>query len=216
MKVYPADQPSALPEAVELLKAGSLVAFPTDTVYGVAAHAFLPQAVARLYAAKERPRERAIPLLLSKVEDLPLVARDIPPLAWPLIERFWPGGLTLVLFRQATVPGIVSAGGETVAVRVPNHRLALALIEGTGAPLATSSANLSGRPEPVTADQVIQQLGARIDLILDGGPSPGGVPSTVVDLTLSPPSVLRKGAISVERLAELIPSLVLCNPRRVC
>lgn len=214
MKVYPAEL--AFPEAIELLKGGSLVAFPTDTVYGVAAHAFLPHAVARLYAAKERPRERAIPLLLSKVEDLPLVARDIPPLAWPLIERFWPGGLTLVLFRQATVPEIVSAGGETVAVRVPNHRLALALIEGTGAPLATSSANLSGRPEPVTADQVLQQLGSRIDLILDGGPSPGGVPSTVVDLTLSPPSVLRKGAISVERLAELIPNLVLCNPYRVC
>jgi len=216
MKVYPADLPSALPEAIELLKGGSLVAFPTDTVYGVAAHAFLPQAVARLYAAKERPRERAIPLLLSKEEDLPLVARDIPPIAWPLIERFWPGGLTLILFRKATVPEIVCAGGETVALRVPDHRLALAIIEGTGAPLATTSANLSGRPEPVTADQVCQQLGAHIDLILDGGPSRGGISSTLVDLPLSPPAVLRKGAIAVERLAELIPNLTLSNPPRVC
>ncbi len=207
MKIYPADLPSALPEAIKLLKGGGLVAFPTDTVYGVAAHAFLPQAVARLYTVKERPRERAIPLLLAKREELPLVVRDIPPMAWPLIERFWPGGLTLVLFRKDTVPAIVSAGGETVAVRVPDHRLALALIEGTEAPLATTSANLSGHPEPVTADEVCQQLGGRIDLILDGGTSPGGIPSTVVDLTLSPPSVLRKGAISLERLAELIPNL---------
>lgn len=216
MKVYPVDLPSALPEAIKLLKSGSLVAFPTDTVYGVAAHAFLPQAVARLYVAKERPRERAIPLLLAKSGDLPLVARDIPEIAWLLIERFWPGGLTLVLFRKTIVPEIVCAGGETVAVRVPDHRLALALIEGTGAPLATTSANLSGRPEPVTAREVCQQLGARIDLILDGGPSPGGIPSTVVDLSVSPPAVLRKGAIAPERLAELIPNLTLSNPPRVC
>jgi len=215
VKVYPADLPSALPEAIKLLKAGSLVAFPTDTVYGVAAHAFLSQAVARLYAAKERPRERAIPLLLAKSGDLPLVARDIPPIAWPLLERFWPGGLTLVLFRKATVPDIVCAGGETVAVRVPDHPLAQALIEGTGAPLATTSANLSGRPEPVTAGEVCQQLGGRIALILDGGPSPGGVPSTVVDLTLSPPAVLRKGAIAIEELTELIPDLTLYNPSRI-
>lgn len=212
MKVLPADLPSALPEAIRLLKGGSLVAFPTDTVYGVAAHAFLPQAVARLYTAKERPRERAIPLLLARSEDLPLVARDIPPITWPLMERFWPGGLTLVLFRTTTVPEMVCAGGETVALRVPDHGLALALIEGTGAPLATTSANLSGRPEPVTADGVWQQLGSRIDLILDGGSSPGGIPSTVVDLTVFPPAVLRKGAIAVERLAELIPNLTLCNP----
>lgn len=216
MRIYPADLPSALPEAIELLKGGSLVAFPTDTVYGVAAHAFLPQAVARLYAAKERPREKAIPLLLGAKEDLPLVARDIPQIAWLLIERFWPGGLTLVFFRKATVPEIVSAGGETVAVRVPDHGLAQALIQGTGAPLAATSANLSGRPEPVTADQVAQQLGARIDLVLDGGPSPGGIPSTVVDLTLSPPTLLRQGAIAVERLAELLPDLTLPNPPKVC
>lgn len=216
MKIYPADLPSALPEAIKLLKGGGLVAFPTDTVYGVAAHAFLPQAVARLYTAKERSRERAIPLLLAKREDLPLVVQDIPPMAWPLIERFWPGGLTLVLFRKDTVPAIVSASGETVAVRVPDHWLALALIEGTEAPLATTSANLSGRPEPVTADEVCQQLGGRIDLILDGGTSPGGIPSTVVDLTLSPPAVLRKGAIALERLVELIPNLTLSIPPRVC
>lgn len=216
MRIYPADLPSALPEAIELLKGGNLVAFPTDTVYGVAAHAFLPQAVARLYAAKERPREKAIPLLLGAKEDLPLVARDIPQIAWLLIERFWPGGLTLVFFRKATVPEIVSAGGETVAVRVPDHGLAQALIQGTGAPLAATSANLSGHPEPVTADQVAQQLGARIDLVLDGGPSPGGIPSTVVDLTFSPPTLLRQGAIAVERLAELLPDLTLPNPPKVC
>jgi len=216
MRVCPADLPSALPEAIELLKGGGLVAFPTDTVYGIAAHAFLPQAVARLYAAKERPRERAIPLLLSKKEDLPLVTRDIPAIAWSLIDRFWPGGLTLVLYRTATVPEVVCAGGETVAVRVPDHRLALALIEGTGAPLAATSANLSGHPEPLNAAEVCQQLGARIDLVLDGGLSPGGIPSTVVDLTVSPPTILRKGAIAVERLTALIPNLTLSNPPRVC
>ncbi len=206
-KVCPADSAPALEEAIQLLKEGRLVAFPTDTVYGVAAHAFLPEAVAKLYAAKKRPRDKPIPLLLARGEDIPSVARGIPEIAWHLAETFWPGGLTIILLKRSIVPDIVTAGGETVALRVPDHSLVHTLVEGIGAPLAATSANLSGRPAPVTASEVCQNLGGRIDLLLDGGPCPRGIPSTVVDLTLSPPRLLRQGAIPVEELADLIPGL---------
>ncbi|MBC8249031.1 MAG: threonylcarbamoyl-AMP synthase, partial [Anaerolineales bacterium] len=124
--------------------------------------------------------------------------------AWLLAERFWPGGLTLVLPKKANVPDVVSAGGSTVAVRVPDHPVALALIAALGAPLAATSANLSGRPSPVTAQEVETELGGRIELILDGGRCPGGIPSTVLDLTTEPPTILRAGAIAVEEIKALL------------
>lgn len=198
-KVLPASE-EAIATAARILAEGGLVAFPTDTVYGVGAHVFQPDAVERIYVAKIRPRDKAIPILLARADDLPLVAEGITETAWLLAERFWPGGLTLVLPRKDNVPDIVSAGGPTVAVRVPDHPVFLALIAALGAPLAGTSANLSGRPSPVTAQEVEAELGGRIELILDGGRCPGGTPSTVLDLTADPPTILRAGAIGVEEI----------------
>jgi L-threonylcarbamoyladenylate synthase len=186
-----------------------VVAFPTDTVYGVGAHAFLPEAVAVLYLAKQRPTTKAIPILVAQSEDIARVACDIPNVAWQLTERFWPGGLTLVLPRAEEVPSVVVAGGDTVAVRCPDHSVPLALMENIGAPLAATSANLSGRPSPTTAPQVLEQLSGRVPLIVDGGECPGGVPSTVVDLSLNPPRLLRAGAIAPEDLHDLLPDLAI-------
>jgi len=200
--IIPADHPEAMERAVEVLQRGGLVAFPTDTVYGVGAPAFDAQAVARLYQAKERPGGKAIPLLLADVADLSTVADPIPPLAGRLAARFWPGPLTLVLRKRAVVPDVVTAGGDSVAVRVPDHPAARGLIAALGAPLAASSANRSGQPSPITAEEVVVQLGGRVDLILDGGPCPGGMPSTVLDLTVNPPAVLRPGPVSAEEIKQ--------------
>jgi L-threonylcarbamoyladenylate synthase len=194
----------ALGVSVRIVAEGGLVAFPTDTVYGVGAHAFQPDAVERIYAAKIRPRDKAIPILLARPDDLALVTDRITEAAWLLAERFWPGGLTLVLSKKADVPAVVSAGGPTVAVRVPDHPVPLALIAALGVPLAATSANLSGRPSPVTAREVETELGGRIELILDGGRCPGGVPSTVLDLTTDPPAILRAGAIGVEEIKSAL------------
>jgi len=198
-KVLPAGK-EAIGVAARILAEGGLVAFPTDTVYGVGAHAFQPNAVERIYTAKIRPPDKAIPILLARADDLALVAEGITETAWLLAETFWPGGLTLVLPKKANVPDVISAGGPTVAVRVPDHPVPLALMAALGAPLAATSANLSGRPSPVTAQEVERELEGRIELILDGGRCPGGIPSTVLDLTTDPPSVLRAGAIAEEEI----------------
>ena len=202
VRLLPAADATALAEAVSVLRAGGLVAFPTDTVYGVAAHAFLPAAVERLYVVKERPLDKAIPLLLGDVEDVDGVVREIPAVARRLIERFWPGGLTIVLPARSHLPAIVTAGTGSVALRLPDHAVPRALARALGAPLAATSANLSGQPSPRTAADVVADLGGRIALVLDGGPCPGGVDSTVVDLTVSPPRIARAGAIPP---AELLP-----------
>jgi L-threonylcarbamoyladenylate synthase len=196
----------ALDRAVEILAAGELVAFPTDTVYGVGAHALLPRAVRRLYSVKRRPRRFPIPLLLEDAAAVAEVCLDIPPLAWELAERFWPGALSMVLHRAPVVPDAVTAGGATVAVRVPDHPVVRALCRRLGAPLAATSANLHGRPEPVTAADAYAALAGRIPLVLDGGPCPGGVPSTVIDLTVTPPVILRGGPIRAEELGSLLAS----------
>lgn len=203
-RVLPAYDTEAIREAVEILQRGGLVAFPTDTVYGVAAHGFQAQAIERLYEAKIRPRDKAIPLLLAGAEDLPRVARRVPEPARRLAVRFWPGGLTLVLPRAEDLPPVLTAGGDSVAVRVPDHPVALRLIRTVGAPLATTSANLSGGPNPVTAADVLRQLGGRIELILDGGTCPGGIPSTVLDLTVDPPRILREGPVNRAVIAEVL------------
>jgi L-threonylcarbamoyladenylate synthase len=207
-RVLSADDPQTIPRARRRLQSGQVVAFPTDTVYGIGAHAFQPEAVAALYAVKGRPADKAIPILVAQIEDVARVARAVPPVAWRLVERFWPGGLTLVLPRSDRVPAIVTAGGDTVAVRCPDHPLPLALMNAVGAPLAATSANLSGQPSPATARQVIEQLAGRLPLIIDGGECPGGVASTVVDLSVSPPRLLRAGAIPTEDLRALLPDLV--------
>jgi len=189
-----------------LLRAGQLVAFPTDTVYGVGAPAFDADAVAAIYTAKQRPPDKAIPVLIADEADLPRIAAAVPDAARVLMARFWPGGLTLVLPKRADVPEIVSSD-ETVAVRIPDLELARALLRLTG-PLAVTSANISGRPSPGTADDVLAQLGGRIAAVLDGGPCPGGIPSTVVDCVSQPPRVLRAGALSPAALRGMLPQLI--------
>jgi L-threonylcarbamoyladenylate synthase len=199
-----AEAPDAVDRAVDALRQGEVIAFPTDTVYGIGAHAFLPQAVARLYAVKGRPVGMAIPLLLSGTEALSLVCVDIPSLAWEIAVHFWPGALSLVLRRAPAVPDAVTDGGPTVAVRVPDHPLVRKLCQRLGAPLAATSANRHGWPSPVTAGEVHRALADRIPLILDGGTCPGGVASTVLDLTVSPPAILRPGPVTAEQLAPII------------
>jgi L-threonylcarbamoyladenylate synthase len=203
-RVLPATEES-MAEAVRVLSAGSLVAFPTDTVYGVGAHALRPQAVEKIYTAKIRPRDKPVPLLLARLDDLSLVAESVPPAVHLLTERFWPGGLTLVLRKRAIVSNAVSPS-PTVAVRVPDHPVTQALIAALGAPLAATSANLAGNPSPVTAQEVVGELAGRIELILDGGPCPGGIPSTVLDLTTEPPTILRSGAIAEQDIRDILPS----------
>jgi L-threonylcarbamoyladenylate synthase len=197
---------NALRRAVEVLKAGGVVAFPTDTVYGVAVSPWDTDALARLYKAKRRQPDHPIPLLLSDADQLERVAtvtRRIRRQVQQLITRFWPGGLTLVLPKTEIVPNLVSHT-HTVGVRVPDLPLARALIQGAGGVLAVSSANISGQPSPITAQEVEEQLGRRIDLILDDGPSQGGVPSSVLDCTTSPPALLRRGAIAAAELQAII------------
>jgi L-threonylcarbamoyladenylate synthase len=193
---------AALPRAVEVLQAGGLVAFPTDTVYGLGALAFSSEAILRIFAAKGRASEKAIPVLLASVEELDRVAADPPPMALRLAKCFWPGPLTLVVRRRPGLPEAISAT-DTLGVRVPDHPVALSLLAAAG-PLAVTSANRSGSVSPRTAAGVLAELEGRIDLILDGGETPGGVPSTVVDCTGDAPVILREGPL---RLEDLVAAL---------
>lgn len=206
-EVMPATYARAIDEAVWVLKQGGLVAFPTDTVYGVGAHAFLPQAVEQIYHVKGRPRSKPIAILMEGAAHLPDLAENLAPEAWLLAERFWPGPLTIVLRRGPSIPDVITAGGPSVAVRVPEHEFALRLIGAAGGALAATSANLSGHPDPVTAQEVLGYLEGRIDLILDGGPCPGGQASTVIDLTGVSPTVVRPGPISSRELEEVLTQL---------
>src|SRR5215203_3616581 len=171
----------AIQAALKILHKGGLVAFPTDTVYGVGVLAFDGKAVEAIYKAKDRPIEKAIPVLIADVADMDKVGTDIPDIAYQIAARFWPGPLTCIIPKQPTLPESVSATG-TVGVRVPDHEVARALLRVAG-PMAVTSANISGQPSPSTAQEVFTQLGGRIDLIIDGGITPGGMPSTLVDCT---------------------------------
>ena len=197
-EILSAEDSSVLPHALEILQSGGLVAFPTDTVYGVGALAFDGAAVESIYAVKDRPVEKAIPVLIGDIEDLAKVCAEVPEIALKLAARFWPGPLTLVVPKHPELPEAVSAA-PTVGVRIPDHPVARALLRLAG-PMAVTSANLSGRPSPVTAQEVYAQLGGRIALILDSGKTPGGIPSTVVDCIGPEPQVVRKGPISVSSI----------------
>ena len=194
--VISAEHREAIPHALEILKRGGLVAFPTDTVYGVGALAFDGKAVESIYAAKDRPVEKAIPILIGEPEDLDKVTVDVPPIAAKLAARFWPGPLTLVVPKHPNLPDIVSAG-PTVGVRVPDHPVARALLRAAG-PMAVTSANVSGQASPKTAEEVFSQLNGRIPLILDGGETPGGIPSTVVNCLGTEPVILREGPVTMK------------------
>lgn len=187
-------------QGISILKEGGIVAFPTDTVYGLGAALNLPGAVARVYAVKERPKNMPLPLLLADKSQIEEFAESVPPIARLLAAKFLPGALTMVLLKSKAVPDTVTGGGKTVAIRIPAHPVPLALIRGLGTPIIGTSANLSGQPSALTAEEVFAQLDGRVDLIIDGGRCPGGRESTIVDLTGEAPVVLREGAISREEL----------------
>lgn len=194
-------------EGIAVLKEGGIVAYPTDTVYGLGACISIPGAVDRIYQVKKRPRSLSLPLLLADTDRITGVAREVPPIAWQLINSFWPGALTIVLPRSKSVPDSVTAGGDSVAIRVPAHPVPAALIRGLGTPITGTSANLSGRPNPLTPAEVYAQLGAEVDLIIGGGPTPSGKESTIVDVTQEPPLILREGAISREEIEKICPNV---------
>jgi L-threonylcarbamoyladenylate synthase len=186
---------AVLADAAGILRRGGLVAFPTETFYGLGADALDARAVARVFAAKGRPSGKPLLVLVESTGMVGRVAADVPPRAVRLAERHWPGPLTLVLPARAGLPPALTAGTGTIGVRVPGHPLARALVAAAGVPVTAPSANPSGAPAPRTAAEVVAGLGDRVDLVLDGGPTAGGPPSTVVDLTVEPPRVLRAGAV---------------------
>jgi L-threonylcarbamoyladenylate synthase len=198
--------PETIARAAELLRGGGVVAFPTETVYGLGARAFDPVAVARIFEIKERPQFDPLVVHLADRAMLESVVTRVPQSARTLIERFWPGALTLVLEKTPRVPGIVTGGLPTVAVRMPSHPAARALLEALGEPLAAPSANPFGRLSPTRAEHVAQGLADRVDLILDGGPSTLGVESTIVAFDPEP-VLLRPGAVSLEELEAVVGPL---------
>jgi L-threonylcarbamoyladenylate synthase len=204
--------PAAIARAADCLRQGGLVAFPTETVYGLGVHAFNRAAVQRLFAAKQRPATDPLIVHVSSIDSLaPLVTR-VPEQARVLARHFWPGPLTLVLTRSAQVADEVTAGLPSVAVRVPLHPVARALIDAAEVPVAAPSANLFSRPSPTEASHVLADLDGRIDLIVDAGPTTIGVESTVLDLTTDPPKILRPGAVTIEMLQTVIERVVVGEP----
>ena len=198
---------TAIAEAASILRAGQLVAFPTETVYGLGADGLNPMALSRIYAVKGRPPDNPLILHLASPDQLPLVAAQVPTIAHHLMQAFWPGPLTLILPKTFRVPDLATAGLTTVAVRIPAHPVALALITAAETPLAAPSANRSGLPSPTTAQHVFDDLCGRIPLILDAGPTRIGLESTVLDVTSTPPVILRPGGITQEAIEAVIGPL---------
>lgn len=191
-------------QAAEFLKIGETVAFPTETVYGLGANGLNPVAVRKIFSAKGRPSDNPLILHVAELEQVEKIVTSIPDLADLLMQRFWPGPLTLVLPKREVVPAEVTAGLETVAVRMPAHPVAQALLRSAGVPVAAPSANLSGKPSPTRAEHVWQDLQGRVAAIVDGGETGVGLESTVLDLSTSEPYLLRPGGVSLEELEELI------------
>jgi L-threonylcarbamoyladenylate synthase len=196
--------PTQLDAAAARLRAGGLVAFPTETVYGLGADAANPEAVARVFALKGRPADHPLIVHLGRAEQLAAWVAEPPEAAWRLAERFWPGPLTLVLPKAAGVPGAVTGGQDSIAVRVPGHPVALALLGAFGGGIAAPSANRFGRVSPTTAQHVRDEFGADAPLVLDGGPCGVGLESTILHLCGAVPTVLRPGAITAEALSGVL------------
>jgi L-threonylcarbamoyladenylate synthase len=200
-------EPDLIANAAACLRRGGLVAFPTETVYGLGVAALDAAAVRRLFAAKGRPAEDPLIVHVASLDGLAPLVSLRPALVEALAARFWPGPLTLVLRRSTLVPDEVTAGLETVAVRVPAHPVARALLAAASVPVAAPSANLFSRPSPTRAAHVLQDLDGRIDMVIDGGPTQVGVESTVLDLSGDVPEVLRPGAVTIEMLRPLVPGV---------
>lgn len=203
--VLSADYPTAIQHAADVLNNGGIVAFPTDTVYGLAALPSKEESIESLYIIKGRNRIKAIAILMSHFSDLSQVSENPSPMALALAKKYWPGPLTLIVPRHPLLPASLS-NTNTVGVRVPNHPVALNLLRKTG-PLAVTSANLSGEENTCTAEQVLSQLQSRFHLLLDGGTTPGGIPSTVVDCSVENPIILREGPISESDIQKTLSKL---------
>jgi L-threonylcarbamoyladenylate synthase len=189
---------------VEIIRKGGVVVFPTDTLYGLGAGAYCESGIRRVYEIKQRPLKMALPLLLGDIAQIHEVSEHLPDYAWRLVDRFLPGGLTLVVRRTSVVKDIITGGGDTVAIRIPDHPVPIALIQGSGMPLVGTSANLSGKPNLLTAADIERELNGKVDLIIDGGPAPGGKESTVVDVTGYNPVIIREGAISRAEIEQVV------------
>ena len=200
--------PAAIEEAAEALRAGKLVVFPTETVYGLGAHALDPDAVQKIFDAKQRPANDPLIVHIAHIGQVNQVAIGMPAGARKLALSFWAGPLTLILKKKPGVPDLVTAGLPNVAVRVPSHRVARALVEMAGIPIAAPSANRFSRPSPTTAAHVIEDLDGRVDLILDAGPTDIGLESTIVDFSVDPPVLRRPGGITLEQVQSLVPEVV--------
>ena len=205
-QIFTASDPSAITRAAAILREGGIVAFPTDTVYGLGANVFLPQALEKVMDAKQRPDEKSLPVLIADRDHLRKLVTRVPPSAELLMETFWPGALTIVLPKQPRLSPLL--GESTLAVRQPNHAAIVALLEAAGFPLTGTSANRSGKPAATSAQEVREQLGNSVDMILDSGPASGNTPSTVIDCTREPARILREGALKRSGLAAVLGDLV--------
>ena len=199
-------------EAGKLIADGELVAFPTETVYGLGGDALHPEAAKKIYAAKGRPSDNPLIVHIADFSDMNRVAREVPEAAKKLADAFWPGPLTMIVWKSDAVPMATTGGMDTVAVRMPNHPVALDLIRKSGCLIAAPSANTSGRPSPTEASHVAEDLSGRIAMILDGGPVGIGIESTIIDLTESQPMVLRPGYITPQMLSDVLGEEVIIDP----
>ncbi len=202
---------SSIAYAAKLLKAGELVAIPTETVYGLACDATNPEAVAKIFIAKGRPQDNPLIVHVNSMEMLKPLVRELPQAALNLAQHYWPGPMTLVLPKSNVIPSIVSAGLDTVAIRMPSHPIALRIIEESGLPLAAPSANLSSRPSPTLASHVMDDMQGRIPLIIDAGASKYGLESTVISIQGETAHILRPGAVTYSQISELIDSVDIDN-----
>ncbi|MBM3926450.1 MAG: threonylcarbamoyl-AMP synthase [SAR202 cluster bacterium] len=190
-------------ETVKILRRDGVIAYPTDTLYGLGGNPLSPKAVTRIFAIKGRDASKGLPLLLANVEDLRKVARALPDLAGVLAQAFWPGPLTLIVKKTRVIPDTVTGGADTVAVRLPAHPVPRALALDLGFPIIGTSANISGGPDPVSAEDVRRELGPRVDAIIDGGPTARGVASTIVDVSGGKPRIARLGALSADDIEKV-------------
>lgn len=197
------DNPNSRSIASILLREGGVIAYPTDTVYGLGASVFNYSSVSTLFVIKARSRDQAVPVLIASESQLAEVATNVSEEAWKLAKAFWPGKLTLVMKRHPDLPSLITGGGDTVGVRLPDHPCPQALIQALGTPITGTSANRHNGQEPISAQEVQKQLGNRLSLILDGGPSPSNLPSSIIDTTQSPARVLRLGALSMAELQQV-------------
>jgi L-threonylcarbamoyladenylate synthase len=195
--------------AVSVLQAGGLVAFPTDTLYALGANSSMESALEKVYEVKGRPSGMALPILVGSFSDIYKIAIDIPEVTWRLIDAFWPGPLTIILNKTQEISDIISGGGRTVAIRMPNHPIALELIRSVGVPITGTSANISGGQNPSAASDVELSLGRSVDLILDGGKCGESGASTILDLTFEHPKLVRLGVLSLEEIHSVEPNLIV-------